>query len=120
MAFDETIGGEERPWGYFHILRDAPSCKVKEICVYPGHRLSYQYHHHRAEQWLIVSGGGVLTLNSEKKRVIAGEYIHIPKLASHRIENDGSEDLLFIEVQTGDYFGEEDIVRLSDDYDRTQ
>lgn len=120
MPFDKTIGGEERPWGYFHILRDTPACKVKEIGVNPGHRLSYQYHHHRSEQWLVVSGEGLMTLNGETSRVKAGEYIHIPKLASHRIENDGHDELIFIEVQTGDYFGEDDIVRLSDDYDRLQ
>ena len=118
MSFDEAFGGEERPWGYFHILRDTGTCKVKEICVYPGHRLSYQYHHHRSEQWLIVEGIGTLTLNEEKIQVKAGRYILIPKMMRHRIENSGVSDLLFIEVQTGDYFGEDDIVRLADDYDR--
>ena len=110
---------EERPWGTFENLVDKEYCKVKEIVVKPGQRPSYQYHHKRAEHWIIVSGEAVVTLDDREYNFYAGEHVYIPRSAKHRILNKGNENLIFIEVQCGTYFGEDDIVRLSDDYSRS-
>ena len=83
-----------------------------------GHRLSYQYHHHRQEFWTVVQGEAVVVLDGVEHIVKYGESIFIPLGAKHRIENRSSELLIFIEVQTGTYFGEDDIIRLEDDYAR--
>lgn len=107
-----------RPWGEFWVLEDAPSHKVKKIQVNPYGRLSLQYHHHRAEVWTIVSGTGTITINEEVKDYSVGEVVHIPQGARHRIENKTNKPVVFIEVQFGTYFGEDDIVRIEDDYDR--
>jgi mannose-6-phosphate isomerase len=109
---------EERPWGKFTILHETPKCKVKEIVVKPGERLSYQYHYHRAERWVIIQGEVTITIDDYDFNREAGEAIYIPKGAKHRIWNTGDEDCIFIEVQTGTYFGEDDIVRLEDNYGR--
>ncbi len=109
---------EERPWGKFENLLDAEYCKVKRITVSPGQRLSYQYHHKRAEHWVIVSGQANVILDDESIELCAGQSVFIPIGAKHRVQNSGSQDLIFIEVQCGTYFGEDDIVRLSDDYQR--
>lgn len=108
-----------RPWGEYWVLEDAPTHKVKRISVYPGGRLSYQYHHKRAEVWTMVSGVGRITLDGEIKDYKVGETAIIPLGAKHRIENPFDEPLIFIEVQYGTYFGEDDIVRIEDDYNRT-
>lgn len=108
----------ERPWGKYFVLADEPHYKLKRIEVNPGHRLSYQFHHHRQEYWTIVEGEAVVTLDGEEITVKYGESIHIPLGAKHRIENRIDELLVFVEVQTGTYFGEDDIVRLQDDYAR--
>lgn len=108
----------ERPWGKYFVLADEPHYKLKRIEVNPGHRLSYQFHHHRQEYWNIVEGEAVVTLDGEEITVKYGESIHIPLGAKHRIENRSDELLAFVEVQTGTYFGEDDIVRLQDDYER--
>lgn len=107
-----------RPWGEFWVLEDAPSHKVKKIQVNTRGRLSLQYHHHRAEVWTIVSGTGTITINEEVKDYSVGEVVHIPQGARHRIENKTEEPVVFIEVQYGTYFGEDDIVRIEDDYNR--
>ena len=107
-----------RPWGTYTIIEEAPNYKVKRIVVKPEQRLSYQYHHMREENWTVVSGVGLITLNGEEILLEVGQSVFIPCLAKHRISNSGSEDLVFIEVQTGSYFGEDDIVRLEDDYKR--
>lgn len=107
-----------RPWGQYWVLEDEKSYKVKRIEVNPGGRLSYQYHHHRAEVWTIVEGIGRVTLDGHAKDYHPGEVAIIPLGAKHRIENPGAEPCVFIEVQHGTYFGEDDIVRLEDDYDR--
>jgi len=86
--------------------------------VNAGHRLSYQYHHHRQEFWTVVQGEAVVVLDGVEHVVKYGESIFIPLGAKHRIENRSSELLVFIEVQTGTYFGEDDIVRIQDDYSR--
>jgi mannose-6-phosphate isomerase-like protein (cupin superfamily) len=109
---------ETRPWGTYEVLLDAEICKVKRITVLAGESPSYQYHHKRMEHWIIISGCGEVTLDDEKINIKAGEYIEIPVLAKHTIFNCGEEDLVFIEVQAGTYFGEDDIVRLSDKYGR--
>ena len=107
-----------RPWGEYWVLEDADSHKVKKIKVNPGGRLSLQYHHKRAEVWTIVSGIGTVTIHNEIKDYKVGEVAQIPLGAVHRIENKTSEPVFFIEVQYGSYFGEDDIVRIEDDYNR--
>ena len=114
-----SIESEERPWGRFFVLHDEPTYKIKRIEVDHGGRLSYQYHHKRSEVWTIVQGTGVITLDDENKKYTKGQTIIIPQGVKHRIENKGSEKVVFIEVQTGSYFGEDDIVRIEDDYNRT-
>ncbi|WP_304343812.1 phosphomannose isomerase type II C-terminal cupin domain [Chryseobacterium koreense] len=107
-----------RPWGEYWVLEDAKTHKVKKISVNPGGRLSLQYHCHRAEVWTIVSGAGTITINDEVKDYQTGEVVQIPLKTRHRIENTGKEPVVFIEVQYGTYFGEDDIVRIEDDYNR--
>jgi mannose-6-phosphate isomerase len=109
----------ERPWGNYTVLDDdAPDHKVKRLVVYPGKRLSYQRHSQRAEHWFIVSGTPTVTLDGVEKHLGPGQSIDIPREGAHRIANDGNADVVLIEVQHGTYFGEDDIVRLEDDYGR--
>ena len=108
-----------RPWGRYDILLDEEYCKVKKITVKPKQCPSYQYHYKRAEIWSIVKGYGVVTIDGIKSMVKCGDIVEIPTEVKHRIENtDANEDLVFIEVQHGTYFGEDDIVRLEDKYGR--
>mgnify|MGYP003136912071 FL=1 len=109
---------EHRPWGSFENLLDEDYCKVKRIIVKPGQRLSYQYHNKRSEVWVIVKGRAMITLDEGTNLYGSEDVINIPVGMKHRVENDGKEDLIFIETQTGTYFGEDDIIRLSDDYGR--
>ena len=113
-----SIEREERPWGQFFVIHDEPNYKLKRIEVEPGERLSYQYHDKRSEVWTIVEGVGTITIDEKVKDYKAGETILIPKGVKHRIENKGQKKVVFIEVQTGTYFGEDDIVRIEDDYNR--
>lgn len=108
----------ERPWGKYYVLQDEPHYKLKKIEVLSGHRLSYQYHYHRQEFWTIVEGEAVVVLDGEENFLKYGESIFIPQGARHRIENRTDKLLVFVEVQTGTYFGEDDIVRIEDDYER--
>ena len=110
---------ELRPWGNFQVLCEENTFKIKKITVDPKSRLSYQYHDKRSELWYILSGKGIVTINDEKIELNVGSTIKINKRDKHRIENNGSENLIFIEIQTGSYFGEDDIVRIEDDYNRT-
>ena len=110
---------DRRPWGSYTVLEEAPTFKVKRIEVLPGKRLSYQKHSQRAEHWFVVEGTAKVTLDGNEITVRKGEAIDIPVGAAHRVENPGNEDLIFIEVQRGTYLGEDDIVRLQDDYGRT-
>ncbi len=110
---------EHRPWGSFTVLADEPDHKVKRIVVNPAARLSLQRHQRRQEHWLVVSGTAHVTLNSDIIEVAPGEAVDIPRRAVHRVENRGNSPLVFIEIQLGDYFGEDDIERLEDDYGRT-
>ena len=100
------------------INSDREDHKVKRITVYPGKRLSYQRHRRRSEHWHVVAGEAVVTLNGREVHRTAGESMDIPCGAAHRILNPGIRNLIFIEVQKGDYFGEDDIERLEDDFGR--
>ena len=115
---DMTGEHDERPWGSYTVLEDAQSHKVKRIEVRPARRLSYQRHSRRAEHWFIVSGTADVTLDGSLHHLASGEAIDIPTGAAHRIDNAGEVDLVFVEVQHGDYFGEDDIERLDDDFGR--
>ena len=110
----------ERPWGKYFVIEDEAHYKLKRIEVNPGQRLSYQFHHYRQEFWTIVEGEAVVTLDDKEFDLKYGESIFIPLGSKHRIENRGSELLVLVEVQTGTYFGEDDIVRLQDDYKREE
>lgn len=110
---------EHRPWGNFTILDEGSGYKVKRIEVLPGKRLSYQKHARRSEHWFVVAGTARLTLDGNEKILSANESVDISVGTAHRVENPDENILLtFIETQTGDYFGEDDIVRLEDDFGR--
>ena len=113
------IESEERPWGRFFVIHDESNYKIKRIEIEPGERLSYQYHNKRSEAWTIVEGTGIITLNGQKKEYSKGETVLIPQGTKHRIKNKDQKKLILIEVQPGSYFGEDDIVRIEDDYNRT-
>ncbi|WP_439287805.1 phosphomannose isomerase type II C-terminal cupin domain [Lonepinella sp. BR2904] len=106
------------PWGEYWMLDDADTHKVKKILVNQGDRLSLQFHHKRSEVWTIVSGVATITVDKSTKEYGVGEVIEIPQGAIHRIENKTNQPVVFIEVQHGTYFGEDDIVRIEDDYNR--
>jgi mannose-6-phosphate isomerase len=110
---------DRRPWGSYTVLEEDRGFKVKRIEVLPGKRLSYQKHAQRAEHWFVVEGTAKVTLDDEETTVRAGESIDIPIGSAHRVENPAEENLVFIEVQRGSYLGEDDIVRLQDDYGRS-
>ena len=109
---------DHRPWGYYKVLSDEQNHKVKQITVYPGKRLSLQKHKHRAEHWYVVSGKGLVTFDDNQISIKQGQSVDIPIGCVHRILNPGYENLVYIEIQTGDYFGEDDIERLEDDFGR--
>ena len=109
---------DHRPWGHYTVLADEPDHKVKRICVYPGKRFSLQRHRRRAEHWHLLSGEAVVTLDGKEIPLRGGQSIDIPRGAAHRLLNAGKTEAAFIEVQTGEYFGEEDIERIEDDYGR--
>lgn len=106
------------PWGFWQVLEEGKDYKVKRLYIHPGHRISYQKHQHREETWMIAAGEALVILNGQEYRLSAGQTIHIPKTALHRIGNTGNAPLVFFEVQRGTYFGEDDITRLEDDYSR--
>lgn len=106
----------ERPWGRYTVLTSGPGFQVKEVEVLPGKRLSLQFHRFRAEHWVVVQGVALVTIGTEMRRLQANESIYVPVEAPHRLENPGPELLRLIEVQTGSYLGEDDIVRLADDF----
>ena len=116
---NKEINNSKRPWGRYRVIEDNENYKIKRIEVNPKSRLSYQYHMKRAEYWTIIQGYGIVTIDGVERKVSAGESIKINKEAKHRILNSGDTLLIFIEVQTGTYFGEDDIVRIEDDYNRT-
>lgn len=107
-----------RPWGRYDILDGGEGFKVKRITVQPEKRLSYQSHKKRSEFWVVVSGHAEVTLNEILSNKQKGDTVHIQTGVKHRIANSGHTPLIFIEVQLGDYLGEDDIERFSDDYGR--
>jgi len=107
-----------RPWGCYTVLADENDHKVKMIVVYPGHRLSLQRHRQRSEHWHIIKGNAVVHKGDEEFHLEAGSSIDIPRFSWHRMTNPGKDPVVFIEIQTGDYFGEDDIERSQDDYGR--
>ncbi len=109
---------DERPWGNYEVLLIEEGFQVKRIQVSPGQRLSLQTHKHRAEKWTIVKGEGIVTLGERDLPVKVGDVVQIAKEEKHRMTNPGKEPVVFVEVQVGDYLGEDDIVRLQDDYKR--
>lgn len=117
-----TPGPDEKmanpPWGKWEVILDEPDYKVKRITVLPGKRLSYQKHFKRKEHWMIVEGKGVATIDGEDIHLERGKSIDIPQESAHRMANNGNKNLTFIEIQQGEYFGEDDIMRLEDDYGR--
>jgi len=108
-----------RPWGSYQSVDNGERHQVKRIVVKPGGRLSLQKHHHRAEHWIVVRGAARVTVNETVKTVHENESIYIPMGAVHRMENPGKIMLELIEVQTGSYLGEDDIIRIEDDYQRS-
>lgn len=108
----------ERPWGTYTVLDEQGSYKIKRIEVLPGQRLSLQKHHHRSEHWIVVSGTAKVTRGDEEFIVNINESTFIPIGTSHRLENPGVIPLTIIEVQSGEYLGEDDIIRFQDDYHR--
>ena len=117
MSF-QYIESDKRPWGRFYVLHDEVNYKIKRIEVESNQRLSYQFHYKRAEAWTIVQGEATVTLDGIERIFKVGETVIIPLSAKHRVANLGAELLIFIEVQIGSYFGEDDIVRIEDDYAR--
>ncbi|HAR62064.1 MAG: mannose-6-phosphate isomerase [Candidatus Margulisiibacteriota bacterium] len=109
---------DHRPWGFYKVLHDAVDAKIKQITVYPKMRLSLQSHQKRSEHWFVVSGEGTVTINDRKIKLKAGDNVDIRRGDVHRIENSGPANLVFTEVQVGEYFGEDDIRRFEDDYGR--
>jgi mannose-1-phosphate guanylyltransferase/mannose-6-phosphate isomerase len=109
---------EQRPWGSFRVLHEGPGFKVKEIVVVPGGRLSLQSHKHRAEHWVVVAGTARVTVGDDIVTLAPNESVHVPLGARHRMENPGEVPMRLIEVQCGDYLGEDDIIRYEDIYGR--
>ena len=109
----------QRPWGWFETLSEEPGNKVKRICVVPGAQISLQKHRQRAEHWVLVRGTAVVTVGEQQVVLSVGQHVDIPVGAVHRLANAGQEPVEIIEVQFGDYLGEDDIVRLQDDYGRS-
>ena len=109
---------EERPWGWFEILHEESDLKIKRIMVEPGKRLSLQSHEKRSENWTIIKGRAIVTLDDQEHSLSINQMIFIPCRARHRIENSGSSEMIFVEIQTGTYLGEDDIVRYQDDFNR--
>jgi mannose-1-phosphate guanylyltransferase/mannose-6-phosphate isomerase len=107
-----------RPWGFYTVLEEGERYKIKRINVYPLKKLSLQMHHHRSEHWVVVKGTAKVTLGDKEVFVHENESVYVPKTTHHRLENPGKVPLEIIEVQNGEYVGEDDIVRMDDDYGR--
>lgn len=118
MLDENIIEEDHRPWGFYQVISDKKDHKIKRITVYPNKRLSLQRHKMRKEHWYIIQGTGIVTKNNEEITVKVDDSIDIPKGTIHRIFNTGKENLVFIEIQRGDYFGEDDIERFEDDFGR--
>ena len=116
----ETFPKDHRPWGWFESLVVGDRFHVKRIVVHPGAALSLQSHHHRSEHWIVVEGTAKVTIDDEVKLVTENQSVYIPLGAVHRMENPGKVPMALIEVQTGNYFGEDDIIRYEDVYARDE
>ncbi|MFW3145801.1 MAG: phosphomannose isomerase type II C-terminal cupin domain [Thermoplasmatota archaeon] len=110
---------EERPWGRYWVLYDSADMKVKILELDPGMRLSYQRHGRRSEVWIITDGSAEVVIDDEAMKLKEGETIRIGNMQKHRVGNPGDEPLRIVEVQMGDYFGEDDIERFEDDFGRS-
>lgn len=113
-----AVDSGERPWGWFQQLDIGTTHQIKRIVVKPGGRLSLQKHRHRAEHWIVVRGVATVTVGARVRVVGENGAVFIPRGAVHRLENFGETGVELIEVQYGDYFGEDDIIRLDDVYGR--
>jgi mannose-6-phosphate isomerase len=113
-----SLDESQRPWGRYEILQESATHKTKCIYVQPGKRLSYQRHQKRAEHWFIVQGSAEVTLEGKVSQLSSGDTISIGIGQLHRIANIGNNEVIFIEIQTGTYFGEDDIERIEDDFGR--
>ncbi len=109
---------EERPWGRWTVLEEGPDYKIKRLEVEPGRRMSLQMHHHRSEHWIVLSGTAKVMKGGEVIYVHPRESTFVPAATRHRIENPGLLPLVIIEIANGEYLGEDDIVRIEDDYNR--
>ena len=114
----ETIERTERPWGWYETISEVPGNKIKRIGVHPGQQLSLQKHHQRAEHWVVTTGTARVTLDDRQFDLQPGEYCDIAIGQVHRLANLTNGPLEIVEVQFGSYLGEDDIVRLQDDYGR--
>ena len=113
-----ALDSEERPWGSWHVIDVDEGFKIKRIHVNAHSRLSLQTHEHRSEHWVVITGTATCTVGDDTIVVHAEESIDVPQGAAHRIANEGDVELIIVEVQMGSYTGEDDIVRLEDDYGR--
>ena len=113
-----VLESEERPWGSWHVIDVAAGHKIKRIHVKPGARLSLQSHEHRSEHWVVIQGVATCEVDGEEITVQREESIDVPLGARHRLGNQGPEELVIVEVQLGEYTGEDDICRYEDDYGR--
>ncbi|AFZ57940.1 cupin domain-containing protein [Anabaena cylindrica FACHB-243] len=111
---------ELRPWGSFTVLEEGRGYKIKRIEVKPGHRLSLQMHHHRSEHWIVVSGTAKVVCGEKEILLSNNQSTYVPQCTVHRLENPGVIPLILIEVQNGEYLGEDDIIRYQDDYARSE
>jgi mannose-6-phosphate isomerase len=113
-----SLESENRPWGSWHVIDVEDGFKVKRIHVTPGSRLSLQTHEHRSEHWVVIRGTATATVDDQVIQVHTGESLDVPLGAKHRLANEADDELVIVEVQLGSYTGEDDIVRLEDDYGR--
>jgi len=114
----DTVAAQKlRPWGAANVLEEGTRYKIKRVEVKPGHRLSLQTHQHRNEHWIVVSGTAKVTCGSHESFLATNQSTYIPACTTHRLENPGTIPLVLIEVQSGEYLGEDDIVRIQSDYD---
>jgi len=117
-TFRGVAATELRPWGSFTILEEGRGYKIKRIEVKAGHRLSLQMHHHRSEHWIVVAGTARVWCGEVEQILSVNQSTYVPQCTTHRLENPGVIPLILIEVQNGEYLGEDDIVRFQDDYAR--
>jgi mannose-6-phosphate isomerase len=118
-GYPVVLESEERPWGSWHVIDVNHGYKIKRIHVNPGCRLSYQTHDHRSEHWVVVFGIATCTIDDLTTTAGPGESVDVPQGAKHRLANEGAQELVIVEVQHGAYTGEDDIVRIEDDYGRS-